>query len=156
MKRIITAVLFVFTVSAGFSQDLEIFHRYQDDRIVPPVLPAGMTFDEYKLLSRDIRMSDMAASMALPGYISWKAEEKTAGIVAAALRGAGYAGALYEIIKYNNEGFTSVISNQFDRNFSYITMGVLVSSWLFDWIYGKTALEKKQEAIRYKYRQVLE
>ena len=141
----------IFITGFVFSQDLEVYNRYQDDKLVSPVIPEGMSLNEFRILSRDIKLMDMAAGMAFPGYISFKAEEPAAGYAAMGIRALGYAGALYEIIKYNNEGWPEVLSNQFDRNFSYITMGVLVTSYLFDWIFGKTQLEKKQEDIRFKY-----
>lgn len=155
MKKIIFIFCIILAAVQLYSQDVEVFHRYQDDKLIMPVFPEKMTFDEFQILSRDIRFVDMAAGLAFPGYISFKAKEKTAGYIAMGIRAAGYAGALYEIIKYNEEGASAVFGNQADRNFAYITMGILVSSYLFDWIYGKTQLERKQESIRYKYRQPL-
>ncbi len=136
-----------------YSQDIEVFNRYQDDKLVSPVVPPGMTFDEFQILSRDIRVMDMSAAIFFPGYISFKAKENTAGYVAMGIRAIGYAGAMYEIVKYNEDGWTDVVGSQYDRNFMYATMFVLAASYAFDWIFGKTKLEEKQEAIRYKYRQ---
>ncbi len=156
MRKILIIIILFAGAGHVFSQDLEVFNRYQDDMLTAPILPEGMSFDEFRILSRNIKLMDMAAGTVFPGYISFKAEEPTAGYIFMGVRILGYAGALYELVKYNNEGFPQVLSNQFDRNFTYVTMGVLISSYLFDWVYGKTQLEKKQEAIRYKYRLKLE
>ncbi len=155
MKRLLFMVGIFCVVAPLFAQDVELFHRYQDDKLVMPVLPSGMTFDEFQILDRNIRLMDMAAGVAFPGYISFKAKEETAAYIAIGIRAVGYAGVLYELYQYNDIGSARMFNDQTDRNIGYITAGMLISSFLFDWIYGKTSLEEKQEAIRFKYRQTL-
>ena len=156
MKKKILILGFILSSVMCFSQDIELFHRTMDDRLLMPMLPLDMSFDEFQLLSRDIKLMDMAAASAFPGYISFKAKENTAAYISIAVRAVGYIGAAYELYRYDQIGGVKLALSDTDQKIGYTTIGILVSSYLFDWIYGKTMLEKKQEAIRYKYRKELE
>jgi len=150
-ELLIIPILFTILVSV-FSQDLELFNRSMDDRILMPELPVEMTLNEFQLLSRDIRLMDMAAGMVFPGYISFKAKEQTAAYIVIGVRSVGYIAAAYELYRWD-AGTIDLWSSEIDRNIIYGTIGVLLSSYIFDWLCGKTQLELKQEGIRYKYRQ---
>ena len=156
MKKKILILGFILSSVMCFSQDIELFHRTMDDRLLMPMLPIDMSFDEFQILSRDVKLMDMAAAAALPGYISFKAKENTAAYISMAVRAVGYAGAFYELYRYDQVGGVELALNKTDNYIGYATIGVLAASYLFDWIYGKTMLAKKQEAIRYKYRKELE
>ncbi len=156
MKKIFFILGFILSSLMCFSQDIELFHRTMDDRLLMPMLPTDMTFAEFQILSRDVKLMDMAAAAALPGYISFKAKENTAAYVSMAVRAVGCIGAFYELYRYDQIGGVELVTNDMDRNIGYATMGILASSYFFDWIYGKIMLTKKQEAIRYKYRKGLE
>jgi len=155
MKNIIVIIIFLLSFGSVFSQDLDMYHRSMDDRLLMPELPVELTFNEFQILSRDIKLMDMAASIAFPGYISFKAKEDTAAYISIAVRSVGYIGAAFELYRFHDMGVVEFWSDEFDRNMMYATMGILISSYIFDWLYGKTELEKKQEAIRYKYRHEL-
>ncbi len=156
MKKKIFILGFILISVLCFSQDIELFHRTMDDRFLLPMLPADMSFDEFQILSRNIKLMDMAAAVPLPGYLSFKAKENTAAYISMAVRAVGYIGAFYELYRYDQIGAVELVTNDMDRNIGYTTMGILASSYFFDWIYGKIMLAKKQEAIRYKYRKELE
>ena len=155
MRKIAILFLFVSVLAPGFSQDMEMYHRYTDDRLVMPEIPVDMSFDEFQLLSRDVKLMDMAAAVAMPGYISFKAKENFAAYAAITARVIGYAGAALELYRYYDQGPVDFLANNFDRNMMYAAAGVLIASYCFDWLFGKTKLEEKQEAIRYKYRKEL-
>ncbi|MCK5674352.1 MAG: hypothetical protein KAH95_13310 [Spirochaetales bacterium] len=155
MKKIIIIAVFITTLGTVFSQDLELFNRTMDDRLILPEIPIEMTIDEFQILSRDIKLMDMAAGIAFPGYISFKAKEQSAAYIAIAVRSVGYIGAAFELYRYHDTGTIEFWSNNFDRNIMYGTIGILLGSYIFDWLFGKSQLEIKQEEIRFKYRQEL-
>jgi len=152
MKNIIFISIFLLSLVSIFSQDLELYHRYMGDRLIMPELPEDMNFSEFQILSRDIRLMDMAAGIALPGYMSFKSQESSAAYISIAVRSIGYAGSLFELYRYHNTTAVEFWANDFDRTVMFGTMGILLSSYIFDWLYGKTKLELKQEEIRYRYR----
>lgn len=156
--RILLVILSLLLISNFIqAQDFDIYPRLKDDNIKMPTLYENTLFDEYQLLSRDIRMMDMIYSAIVPGYIHFKAKDYNTGYWVLGARVAGYAGLAYDIIQIKD------IENQLKdlRNLDiqlktknvilYTSLGLIVSSYLFDWIHGKYRLEKKQENIRYKY-----
>jgi len=153
MKNLIIVSIFLLSLVSVFSQDLELYHRFMEDRLTMPEIPEVMIFSEFQILSRDIRLMDLAAGIAFPGYISFKAQENSAAYISIAVRSIGYAGALFELYRYHNTSVAEYWTNDFDRNVMYGTIGIILSSYIFDWLYGKTKLELKQEEIRYRYRQ---
>jgi len=155
MKYIIVLIIFLLSLGSVFSQDLELYHRSMDDRLIMPELPKDITLGEFQILSRDIKLMDMAAAIAFPGYISFKAQENKVAYISIILRSIGYIGSAYELYRYHEDGVFKFYSSESDRNIIYATAGILITSYFLDWLYGKTELEKKQEAIRYKYRQEL-
>ncbi len=155
MKRLLIIPIFLTILVTAFSQDLELFNRSMDDRLLMPELPIEMTIDEFQILSRDIKLLDITSGIAFPGYISFKAKEHSAAYIAIAVRSVGYIGAAFELYRYYDTGMKEPWSNEIDRNIMYGTIGLLLGSYIFDWLYGKTQLELKQEEIRYKYRQEL-
>ncbi len=150
-KLLLIAGIFCITLPV-FAQDMELFHRFQDDKLSMPMVPSGLSFPEFQLLERSVTLMDMAAGIAFPGYISFKAKEPVAGYAAMGARVLGYAGALYELYRFDEVGAATMANNRTDRAVGYATAGILAASFLFDWVYGKVQLEKKQEAIRFKYR----
>ncbi len=151
MKKLLLITGFLLVSNFVFTQDIELYHRYLDDRLEIPILPSDMSFSEFQILSRDITLMDMTAGIFFPGYISMKAQEKIPGYIALGIRSIGYAGVMYELYRYNELNTAELYANDFDRNIWYATIGILVTSYIFDWLYGKTALVQKQERIRYKY-----
>lgn len=148
------ALLISITVSA---QDFDIYPRLKDDNVIMPELYENTLFSEYQIMSRNIRMMDMSYAMLVPGYIHFKAKDKTMGFVVLGTRLAGYAAIAGVILKTNND--YSVLNDFLKVNHSYKTktyivvssLTLIVSSYFFDWVHGKYRLEKKQELIRYKY-----
>jgi len=154
------------------AQDFDIYPRLKDDNIEMSKVYENTNFDEYQLLSRNIRMMDMIYSIIVPGYVHFKAKDFATGYSLLGVRLIGYSA--LAINSYNNNKQVSKIgdnSNLDTNNLSsnnlgsnnlssnnnknqiilYSSIALIVSSYLFDWIHGKYRLEKKQENIRYKY-----
>jgi hypothetical protein len=168
MKIIITVILSIIFLNI-FSQDFDIYPKSQDDKVKMPFLHESMRLNEFQLLQRNARMMDMAYAVIVPGYMHFKAKEKVKGYSLLSLRLLGYAGLsaayysskakgntlLGDITGTNDEGQTIKISDNWEISendvITYLSLTVIISTYLYDWIHGKIMLEKKQELIRYKY-----
>ena len=163
-------ILFFLSISLySYSQDLDLYTRHQDDKVNMPFLHESMALKEFQLLSRDIRMMDMLYAVVVPGYIHFKAQEKTKGYVLLGLRASAYLGltAVYIASKSRGDTFWGGITGsnveeekiQVTGQWSITTSDIvettsiiiIISTYLYDWIHGKAQLERKQELIRYKY-----
>jgi len=139
------------------AQDFDIYPRLKDDNIEMPKVYENTLFDEYQLLSRNVRMMDMAYSAIVPGYVHFKAKDFATGYSLLGVRLLGYSGLALTYNNMNKQGLKiGDISNlgsdyNQDKVIFYSSITLIVSSYLFDWIHGKYRLEKKQENIRYKY-----
>ncbi len=150
------------------AQDIDVYTRVKNDNIKMPELYENTLFDEYQILSKDIRMLDMVYGVIVPGYIHFKAKEMKTGYGLLGLRSISYIGlgAVYlsakargdkiiDIFNSNAPKHQIVINENWSINTSDLIAGTavatIISTYLFDWIHGKYKLEKKQELIRYKY-----
>lgn len=146
------------------AQDFDMYNKEINDRFEMPQISESMTFEEFQLLSRDLRMKDMLYAMVVPGYTHFYAHKPKIGYGMLGARLIGYGGITYVLIKGENNlnlknilGFDLGKDNFSDGNedlYSAISAGsivVIIGSYLFDWIHGQHALQKQQEEIRFKY-----
>lgn len=138
------------------AQDFTIYHRYKDDNLQFPDLPASMTLEEYQILSRNLRMADMAYSAIAPGYAHFKAKELKLGYKILGVRLAGYSGLTWSYIKLRDDDSISDIYETIGKSGTYSTvfqasLAITIASYIYDWIHGRAVLHKKQELIRYRY-----
>ena len=167
MKRKFAAVLtniLILSVITGFSQDIDIFNKQLNDNFNMPHIDKNMNFQEYQLLSRNLRMKDMLYAMIVPGYVHFYSQDNKLGYSMLGTRIAGYSGLLYVLAKNSDRvdlkdllriGFNSSIFPEDERTkYSVITTTSLIfifGSYFFDWIHGQYILQKKQEEIRFKF-----
>lgn len=151
-------ILFLLLVSNIVqAQDFDIYPRLKDDNVEMSKVYENTLFDEYQLLSRNIRMMDMAYSVIVPGYVHFKAKDFATGYSLLGIRLLGYSGLALNAYDMNKQGLKISDIPNLDSTFNkdkYIfisSITLIASSYLFDWIHGKYRLEKKQEKIRYKY-----
>ncbi|MGM0567229.1 MAG: hypothetical protein ACQESX_10765 [Bacteroidota bacterium] len=146
------------------AQDFDMYKKEINDRFEMPQISESMTFEEFQLLSRDLRMKDMLYAMVVPGYTHFYAHKPKIGYGMLGARLIGYGGLTYVLIKGdNNVNLKNILgfdlgkddfSDGKDGLYSAISAGsiaVIIGSYLFDWIHGQHALQKQQEEIRYKY-----
>jgi len=152
-------LIFSFSLSA---QDIDIYSKKKNSNYELPNLNPQTSFEEFQLLNRTLRMQDMAFAAIVPGYVHFKVKDPGMGYTMLGLRSAGYAGLIYVISQdafalrdlinnsppQNSENLSSYNTQQ---NITYISLGLIIGTYLFDYIHGKHRLEKKQEMIRYKY-----
>ena len=153
---LILLLLISFKLSA---QDLDIYKVKKNSNFELPNIPKGMTYDEFKILSTNLRMQDMAIAIVLPGHAHFKIGEKKKGYYILGVRSLGYAAWGY--LALNNKSLTTVIAeDQLDYNgeisatdtiVAYSSVLLMVGSYLYDWIHAKYMLDSKQNSIRYKY-----
>jgi len=170
MRKIFYLTLILFlTYNITFAQDFDVYPRTQDDKVEMPEIQQSLSLNEFQLLSRDIRMMDAAYAAIVPGYVHFKAKDNSLGYVLLGTRVIGYAGLYYTSVKLKADGQTLLSAIKFNNNDEsndeteqiwsyntyktviYTSMGIIITTFLFDWIHGKMILEKKQELIRYKY-----
>ena len=152
-------IILSFSLSA---QDIDIYNKKKNSNYEFPNLNPQTSFEEFQLLNRTLRMQDMVSAALIPGYVHFKVKDPAVGYALVGLRSAGYAGLAY-VIYEDSFSFLDLINNSSPQNTNdlskfntqkdilYISLGIIVTTYLFDWIHGKHRLEKKQEMIRYKY-----
>ena len=152
---------FLFVIGYGFStgQDLDIFKHQINSNFELPAIPKEMTYEEFKILSTDLRMQDMMIATIFPGHIHFKIGEKKKGYYILGTRSLGYLGWVYlsisnkslaRIIILDNAGLDKAL-NPGDVLVAYGSLALIIGSYLYDWIHGKYKLDEKQTRIRYKY-----
>jgi len=157
--------LFILLVSAHLlkAQDADLYMKPPNSRFQMPQVPENMTLQEFQLLSRAVRVKDMAFAMVVPGYVHFRAQEPGWGYSLLGARVAGYTG--YGIIAIDPElSFRDVLEWNISLNEEELSqkttayqwvLGIsttlIVGSYLTDVIGGHVQLVNKQERIRYKY-----
>ncbi len=160
MKKLLFVLILGFFTHSLFAQDIDIYTLKKNSNFVLPSVNKDMTYDEFQLLSRNLRMQDMLYAMLVPGYTHFVAKDNKMGGWMVTARLAGYSGLAYVLLK-DDYSFVSLISgtsiNKNDPGFktqraiALSSVGIIFAEYFFDWIHAKWVLEKKQEEIRYKY-----
>jgi len=158
ISRILFIFLIIFLYLDNFilAQDMAIYHRYKDDNLEIPDLPANMTLEEFQILSRNLRMADMAYSAIVPGYAHFKAKEPELGYRILGIRIAGYSGLTWSYLKLRDDDSVSDVFETIGKSGTYSTvfqasLAITLASYVYDWIHGRAILNKKKELIRYRY-----
>ncbi len=160
MKKHYFTAIFVFFSLFSIAQDIDFYHKYKNDNYLIPQIDSSMSFEEFHLLSENLRMIDMVNAAIVPGYVHFKSGEKKMGYTLLGLRLASYA--TMSAILFNDNidvnGFELFLKDpNGDQDlikykliyFSAFTLAA--STYLFDWIKGSYLLKHKQEEIRYKF-----
>ena len=159
MKHIVSYILIIFGFGLVSGQDLDIYKHQKNSNFDIPNIPKEMSYEEFKILSTELRMQDMIIAMALPGHVHFKIGEKKTGYYILGIRSLGYLGWGY--LSINNKSLSKIIvldSTGLDDSLSvsdlvvaYSSIALIIGSYLYDWIHGKYLLDDKQNRIRYKY-----
>jgi len=157
MKNLYIILLLVSLVSNA--QDVDVYKHHKNSNFEIPDIPKGMTYEEFEILSTDLRMQDMAMAVVFPGHVHFKIGEKKTGYILLGARLAGYAGWTYLAI--NDESLSGIVLTDNldietdvstgDEIVAYSSIALMLGSYLYDWIHGKYKLDEKQNSIRYKY-----
>jgi len=158
MKKIsFVLMVILFTIKAS-AQDMDVFKRNLNDHFSIPQIADSMSFEEFNTLSTNLRLMDAMEAIVVPGLIHFKVKDKTTGWVLVGTRLAGYGGLLY--VNFNKDGIWADVFNyqtlnseesKTDYYIALASAGLVVGSYLYDWIHGRSLLEKKQQRIRFKY-----
>ena len=150
-------VLILFAIKSS-AQDVDVFKRNLNDHFSIPQIADSMSFEEFKTLSTNLRLMDAMEAMIVPGLIHFKVKDKTTGWILVGTRLAGYGGLLY--VNFNKDGLWSDVFNyqalnsdesKSDYYIALASVGLVAGSYLYDWIHGRSLLDKKQQKIRFKY-----
>ncbi len=162
MKKQILFILFLFIIGNIRAQDVDIHFLNKNSNFIMPKVNKDMTYNEFQLLSRNLRVQDMLYAMVVPGYTHFVAKDNKTGKWLVGIRAVGYAGLASILLNSNHYSIASLISgvsvNKDNSNFKkqqiivFSSVSIILGSYFYDWIHGKWELEKKQESIRFKYR----
>jgi len=157
MNKYIFSTLFLTSLFYSSVQDIDLYKKERNDNYKLPDINELMNFDEFELLSQNIRMKDMLYADFVPGYIHFKVQERKKGYWLLGIRSASYlvmgavlldANATYGKINFST---AKLSDKKIYQNVFYGALIVASASYLYDIIHGDTILHKKQEKIRYKY-----
>jgi len=160
IKYIFFVTLFIGINQLSHSQDIDIFQKKKNDNFKFESINTQMSIDEYRILSRNLRMKEMMYAMIAPGYVHFYANENTYGYSILALRTAAYGELAYmaltdridfSLVQKPNLTFKEDDIPKTDIYMTYGAIGVILGTYFYDWIHGQYILKKKQENIRYKY-----
>ncbi len=169
MKKILIILSLILVKSMVFSQDIDLYNIKKDDNITSPKIPSTMSFNEFQLLSQNLRMKDMMYAIIVPGYVHFKAKENKTAYTLLTLRTASYIGlgaSYFSSKARGDKWYSGLINSKDNTNNIQITedwsvkksdvvvvasMVTIFSTYLYDWIHGQYKLQKKQNMIRYKY-----
>ncbi len=156
-------IIFLISSLNIFAQDIDFYNKGKNDNFLLPNVPKEMSFDEYQIMSRTFRMQDMMYSFFVPGYVHFKALDKNTGYAILTVRTAAFATLGYETLWakntaadtslwYNLQNLNNLTTQtKYNTLIATTALFTIGASYLFDIIHGKYRLEKKQDAIRYKY-----
>ncbi len=152
MKRFVCLLLFLITGFFAFSQDIDVYHRSQNDNFNMPQVSWQMDFNEYQILSRDLRMQHMLYAMIMPGYAHFYVKKPTTGWILFASRMAVYGTLLYTYYyAYDNRETATINQYLINANVLWTEFGFIMANYFYDWIHAKYLLDRQKEMIRYKY-----
>jgi len=156
-------IISVFFSTTLMAQDLDVYKHQKNSNFQWPDIPKEMSFEEFEILSVDLRMQDMMIATILPGHIHFKIKETKTAYYILSARSLGYLGCIYlaaidqpvtDIVWSDTTGLDTNISTG-EYVVAYGSVALILGSYLYDWIHGKYILEKKQNQIRYKYARKL-
>lgn len=160
MNKFALFIIFIIAFSLkSRSQDIDVFQKKKNDNFKFENINPQINIDEYRILSRNLRMKEMMYAMVMPGYIHFYANENAYGYSILALRAAAYGELAY--MSFTDRIDFSLINTKItfkeedvpktDIYMTYGAIGVILGTYFYDWIHGQYILKKKQENIRYKY-----
>jgi hypothetical protein len=158
LSILFSLIVLTFNTVLLKAQDVDVFKRDLNDHFNIPQLPDSMKYEEFKILSTDLRLMDAAEALIVPGLAHFKIHENGTGYSLVAARLLGYAGIVY--VNVHNENLLSdalnyeVLKSKGDKTDYYIgvgSIGLVLASYLYDWIHARALLDQKQQKIRYKY-----
>jgi hypothetical protein len=160
MKTLFTLLFILGFVFQNIAQDIDVYKKDRNDNYKMPKINDNMTYEEFELLSQNMRMKDMLYASVVPGYAHFKANDKKTGYWLLGIRSASYItmGVVYYSGKYNlttleYESLSEEDKKTLDRheNAFYTALTIATASYIYDIIHGDAVLHRKQERIRYKY-----
>ncbi len=158
LKLALSLILMLATFNL-IAQDVDIYKHQKNSNFKLPDIPKDMTYEEFKILSTDLRMQDMVIAAILPGHVHFKIGEKKTGYYILGTRSLGYLGWAYlslvdesmtKIIFLDSAGLGYTVPTG-DMIIAYGSLALIIGSYLYDWIHGRYLLDEKQNSIRYKY-----
>ncbi len=150
----ISLVLISFLAKA---QDIDIYKKTKNENYKLPAISQEMSFDEFEILSQNVRMKDMMYAGIVPGYIHFKAQDKKKGYWILGIRSASYISMFAAYLdfnhKYANQNLwdAKTSDQKVYQNVFIGAMTLALGTYFYDLIHGEHILHQKQEKIRFKY-----
>lgn len=162
-KKHYALLLLVLLSASVWSQDFDVYPIMPDSRLKIPEMSQNQTFKEMEILQVDLRMKDMMYAMIVPGYVHFRANDDQTAYTLLATRTLGFMSiaymgldAGYQFRNLWDWDFQTLADKSKSRAFLYTTLSAfaftaILGSYFYDWIRGQYILQKKQNAIRYKF-----
>ncbi len=139
------------------AQDVDLYSKGKNDNYSLPNIAPDMTYEEFELLSQNVRMKDMMYASIVPGFMHFKAQENKKAYWLLGVRSVAFLSmgtvlfdmnATYGKINFSN---VEIQDKKVYQNVFYSALALASATYLYDIIHGEYILKKKQEKIRYKY-----
>lgn len=157
MRHFFSFFMLFFLTYQTFSQDIDVYRKEKNDNYILPKIHPDMTFEEFNLLSKNVRMKDMLYAVFVPGHVHFKASEPKKGYWLIGIRAVSYAAIGYALIDAE-KNYGGLVTFNMDKSDKTLYQGLIYGglvlgsgTYLYDMIHGEYVLSQKQEKIRYKY-----
>jgi len=172
MLRYFVFIAFLNIAMVGFAQDIDLYIKGTNDNYKFEAIDTQMSFEEYSLLNRNLRMKEMFYALIVPGYVHFWAKDNRLGYALLATRTVAYGELAYtywdlkqhtsidkwkDIFALGTKGATPYLDRRkkLYTTLMFSSFFLMSGSYVFDLIHGQYRLTKKQELIRYKYNMKL-
>ncbi|NPA80478.1 MAG: hypothetical protein GXO29_05470 [Thermotogae bacterium] len=119
-----------------------------------PILPEGMSYDEFKYLQIRIDYWDRAWSMMLPGYMHFITYDPLGGTASAIVRFLGFALMGYSMYFGLPRAVEDLDAGTLKLNAAVFGAGMFLNfaGWVYDVVHAEHRLRDIQMRVMYRYR----
>jgi hypothetical protein len=160
MKNFIFSIFLILSVNHSYGQVSISQEKYNALKEIEKI-PAGMSYDEFLKIQRELNLSKMFIATIVPGYIHFYINHTKAAWIILSTRVIGYGLITYAAVdQYNllnniQHNLASVTEKQErqNRNASLFASGVLLNivGLFYDLAAGSIIIESERNEVYYKY-----
>ena len=120
-------------------------------------IPPGMSFEQYQIVTTNLRMQDMAFAIIVPGHAHFKVKDPKTAYTLLGLRSAAFIGmySAYYSARNSNFNYRELMEGipplKSERNLFIGSLALAIGTYFFDWIHATKRLKLKQDQIHYHF-----